>query len=227
MPAAVTRVLASPFRAGYAHWEAILALHRLCAVAAHSFVADGMVLALMQVTTCVAALVYHVVAKPYSAASANQTQTVLLTLLTAIALLSVPQAVLDTNAGTENIYDQLEHASTVTACFFVAPACTLGLALIAQAWQERRQAAMCCSALGTALVSVACGTGSWDQMASGIVACACSTCWQGISPAPGADPPQELQEQLLGADDGGEMTAGDRNPDSKLVSNSRGLRLTS
>ena len=73
-------------------------------------------------------------------ASANHAQTALLSLLALVALLNVPQAMLDTNALAASVT-----ASALTtrlleaeAVLLLAPAAFVGTALLVLAWRSRR-----------------------------------------------------------------------------------------
>ena len=204
LPPALSSKLKAPYRYGCLHWEAVMALHRLCVVAVYSLVssADSAVAAVLQTLICGAALMVHVACRPFSEPSANHAQTALLTCLTVVALLNVPQAMLDTNAIAESphataLIGQLKDGEAV---LLLAPALLVGTALAALAWQRRRELAAAARAGCEALARCPGATASAAA---------------GLCPAPcggEADEEAPLEEPLLGG--------------AKLVSNSRGLRLT-
>ena len=134
LPPAVVTTLRAPFRDGCAHWEAVLALHRLVVVAVYSFVSssDSAVAAVLQALVCCVALVVHVAARPYRETSTNRVQTALLSFLVVVALLNVPQAAIDTNAATQTatmarLVGRLQGAE---AALLLAPACLALLVLL-------------------------------------------------------------------------------------------------
>jgi hypothetical protein len=201
LPPAVAKKLCAPYREGCGHWEAVQALHRMVVVAVYSFVSsvDSAVAAVLQTVVCMAALAVHLSYRPFAMASANHAQTALLFLLALVAVLNVPQAMLDTNAVAVS-----EHAGALTkrlrdaeAALLLAPAVVVGAAVLALAWRERRaldqKVAAGCGALA----------GYPRAVASALTAAVCRR---------EDDEESQLEEPLL------------RN--YMLVSNSRGLRLT-
>ena len=204
LPVALSAKLRAPYRYGCGHWEAVMALHRLCVVAVYNLVssAGSAMAAVLQTLICMVALMIHVAYRPYSEDSANRTQAVLLSILVVIALLNVPQAMLDTNAVAESPHakaflDQLKAAETG---MLLAPALVVGAALLVLAWRLRRQLA--------AEVRATCAA---------IVRCPRGLC---LLRATGTETSMEapLDEPLLADAEPGQLS-------SKLVSNSRGLRL--
>ena len=77
LPPVLSGRLRAPYRYGCQHWEAVLALHRLCVVTVYSLVssADSAVAAVLQTLICITALVVHVACRPFSEPSANHAQT--------------------------------------------------------------------------------------------------------------------------------------------------------
>jgi hypothetical protein len=219
-PAAQT--LSAPFKEGCAYWEAVLALHRLCAVTAHSFIVNSATLALLQVLVSMTALACHLLCQPFRAASANRTQTALLSLLVVVALINVPQAVLDTNAqsASTTMLAHIAHLRDAGAVLLFAPACVLGTALVVRIWQQRQQVALAFAATGTALSMSGFSSGSVEEGAAGCVSFACALC-SGCRQARAEEP---LGEPLVAYDCGGEEGADGR--DAAVIENSRGLRLT-
>jgi hypothetical protein len=193
-------MLRAPYREGCGHWEAALALHRLIVVAIYSSGgADSAVAAVLQTLVCCTAFAVHVLWQPFRERSANRAQTALLACLVVVALLNVPQAMLDTNAVTES-----EHANVLLgklrdaeAVLLLAPAALVGAALLALAWRR------------------------WHDVAAAARAgCAVFARCSGEN----ADEEVPLDELLLDSSDSdGGSDSGSK---SKLFSNNRGLRLT-
>ena len=197
LPAPLAAKLRAPYRDGCGHWEAVLALHRLAVVVVYSF-GVGAVAAVLQTLICVIALMAHQTRQPFRKPSANRAQTALLSLLALVALLNVPQAVLDTNARAESrtVRVLTRQLREVEAVLLLAPTLVLGTALLAMAWQRRVELAH--------KVSTDC--------AAALVHCSC------IAGARAAGEEGPLDELLL--------PDPIPSPNRKLVSNSRGVRLT-
>jgi uncharacterized membrane protein YgcG len=156
LPSPLVARLRAPYREDCGHWEAVLALHRLCVVAVFSF-GSGAVAAVLQTLVCGIALIVQTLWQPFRARSANRVQTALLAFLVVVALLNVPQAMLDTNARDESdeakrLIRQMQNGEAV---LLLAPALTLGAALLVLAWRRRRDVAGgvggCCVALARCL----------------------------------------------------------------------------
>jgi hypothetical protein len=205
LPPVVSAKLRAPYRAEHGHWEAVQALHRLAVVVTYSFVSsvDSAVAAVLQTAVCVAALAVHLRCYPFAMASANHAQTALLSLLALVALLNVPQAMLDTSAVTASAHanaltDRLRDAE---AALLLAPAVVVGTAVLALAWHERSALAQKAAAGCAALLHCP------GAAASAVASLCCAE--------EEADEEAPLDAPLLGGATG------------ELVSNSRGLRLIS
>ena len=201
LPAPLAAKLRAPYREDCGHWEAVLALHRLSVVTVYSFGgADSAVAAVLQTLLCVIALMVHQTWQPFHERSANRAQTALLSCLVAVALLNVPQAILDTNALAESrkMKQLIEQLQGGEAVLLLAPAALVGAALAALAWHRRHELAGC--------AALARCPGATASTAAGLCAAPCG------GEADEADEEAPLEEPLLGG--------------AKLVSNSRGLRLT-
>jgi hypothetical protein len=150
--------LTAPYRDDCGHWEAVLALQRLVMVALHSFVTKTAVGAgaLLQVVVCVVALAVHLLWQPFATCNGNRAQTVLLLSLVAVALLNVPQALLDSNAEaiSSTMQDLLRQARVIEAVLILTPGILVGMAVLRLAWRWRRELAQrlfaccCCHLLG-------------------------------------------------------------------------------
>jgi hypothetical protein len=196
--AALVDRLRAPYREGCEHWEAVLALHRLAVVVAHSFtVGSAAATAVLQTLLCGVALAVHLAWKPFRDANANRAQTALLSSLVVVAQLNVPQAAIDTNALAESdkmkwLLDQLKSGE---AALLLAPAVLVGAALLVLAWRKRRalarQAAAGCAALAR------CPCALW--------ACACG---KSAAAAGAADEEAPLTEALLAQ----QLQPGDQQP---------------
>jgi hypothetical protein len=164
---------------------------------------DSAVAAVLQTMACITALMVHERWQPFRSRSANRAQTALLLCLVVVALLNVPQAAIDTNAATESdkMKQRVAQLQGGEAVLLLAPMVVVGVPLLALAWQRRRElgrrAAAGCAALAHC-------------------PCALRACVTGEG---AADEEAPLDEPLLPSSSGN--AAG-----SKLVSNSRGLRLT-
>jgi predicted outer membrane repeat protein len=205
LPVAAASKLRAPYRYGCGQWEAVMALHRLCVVAVYNLVssADSAVAAVLQTLICVAALVAHAACRPFSEPSANRTQFVLLLTLVIIALINVPQAMLDANAVEESAHAKalIKKLKDGEAVLLLAPALVVGTALLVLAWRLRRQLAAGARATCAALARCP--------------RALCLPCTAGAE----ADDEAPLDEPLLADAEPGQLSP-------KLVSNSRGLRLT-
>jgi hypothetical protein len=220
LPAPLAAKLCAPFREGCDHWEAVLALHRLSVVAVCSFGGtNSAVAAVLQTILCGVALMVQTLWQPFRERSANRAQTVLLVCLVVVALLNVPQAILDTNARAESdqmarLVRQLQGGEAV---LLLAPAALVGVALLALAWRRRCDLVAAAGAGCAALAHCSCAF--W--------ACVAGECAAADEEAP-------LDEPLLPNHSSSVSGSGSGDGDSsvavlgssKLVCNSRGLRLT-
>jgi hypothetical protein len=207
LPPAVSGKLRAPYRQGCGHWEAVQALHRLVVVAVYTFNnTDSAVTAMLQTVVCLIALVVHASCRPFTNDSANRAQTMLLTLLVIDAQLNVPQAMLDSSAvvASDHAIALMGRLRNAEAVLLLVPTVVVGAALLALAWKTRGALAAKARSLCAALVRCP------GAAANAVVNCLCAWCCDGDEEAP------PLDEPLL--------------PDSassdRLVSNSRGLRLT-
>jgi hypothetical protein len=172
LPAPLSAKLRAPYRDGCGHWEAVLALHRLSVVAVYSFGGgDSAATAVFQTLICVVALLAHALWQPFRERSANRAQTALLSCLVAVALLNVPQAMLDTNARAESdearrLLGQLQDSEAV---LLLAPAALVGAALAVLVWRRRRDPAAA-SAGASCAALVRCPCALWACVAGKCVA---------------------------------------------------------
>jgi hypothetical protein len=160
----LSAVLRAPYHEGCGHWEAVLALHRLCVVAVHSF-GGGAVAAVLQTLICFIALMVHKTYHPFREDSANRAQTALLSCIVVVALLNVPQATIDTNALAESaemtrLIGQLQDGEAV---LLFAPAALVGAALLALAWRRRRSLAAA-AWVGCAVVAGKCAAAAEEEV---------------------------------------------------------------
>jgi hypothetical protein len=167
LPAALCAMVRAPYREDCWHWEAVLALHRLCVVAIYSLVssANSAVAAVLQTLVCVAALMVHQTFQPFSEVSANRAQTALLSCLVVVALSNVPQAVLDTNAVAESAHAKafVGQLKDGEALVLLAPALLVGIALLKLTWLRRRDLAVMASGSCVTLACLAlCGGSKAD-----------------------------------------------------------------
>jgi hypothetical protein len=142
VPPAVSAKLQAPYRKCCGHWEAVQALHRVAVVVVYTFVGsvNSAVAAVLQTAVCMTALVVHLSNRPFATASANHAQTVLLSLLALVALINVPQAMLDTNAVAASaeakaLAGRFRYAE---AALLLAPAVVMVIAVLALVWRQRR-----------------------------------------------------------------------------------------
>jgi hypothetical protein len=213
LPAPLTARLRAPYCDDCGHWEAVLALHRLAVVAVHSFGGgDSAVTAVLQTLTCGTALVVHVMYRPFRERSANRAQTALLACLVVVAVLNVPQAMLDTNAlATSPTASALvEKMRDVEAVLLLAPGALVGAALLALAWRQRRSLAREAAAGCAALAGCSCVL--WARVMATLNVSCCGAA---------ADEEAPFDEPLLPS-----SSSRSKGRSSKLVDNSRGLRLT-
>ena len=156
LPAAASAKMRAPFRPDCGHWEAALALHRLAVVVVFCFISSGesAVAAVLQTLVCGIALAVQLVYRPYAEDSANHTQASLLTLLVVVALLNVPQAVVDTNATAESAHASvlLKQLRDATAVLALVPAVVMGTALPLMLWRQR---AVCATRIRAACLDLA------------------------------------------------------------------------
>jgi hypothetical protein len=155
LPPVVSQKMRAPYLNGLGHWEAVQALHRLVLVVVYTFAndVDSTIAAVLQTLVCLTALVVHLSYRPFTEASGNRTQTALLSLLVVVALLNVPQAMLDTNAVAASPYaTSLVHRfREAEAILLMVPAAVVGAAMLALAWRERRKLAQKATAVCMAL----------------------------------------------------------------------------
>jgi hypothetical protein len=200
LPPLVSQKMRAPYLHGCGHWEAAQALHRLVVVVVYTFAndVDSTISAVLQTLVCLIALVVHLSYRPFTKASGNRAQTALLLLLVVVALLNVPQAMMDTNAVVASPYatSLLHRLREAEAVLLLVPVAVVGAGLLALAWRDRRKHAQRATAVCRALARCP------GAVARAVVRC----------PADAADEESPLNEPLLGT--------------HQLVSNSRGLRLT-
>ena len=143
LPSGIAEKLRAPYRDGCGHWEAVLAMHRLLVVAVHSLVSNSAIATVLQTFIGIAALLAHQACRPFRNDSANRVQAMLLSCIVVVALLNVPQAVLDTNGHDEseemvNFNDQL---GVVEAVLLTVPVVAIVLTMLRMAW---RRESTCC-----------------------------------------------------------------------------------
>jgi hypothetical protein len=164
---------------------------------------DSAVASVLQTMVCCVAFAVHALWQPFRERSANVAQAGLLSCLVVVALLNVPQAVIDTNAVKESkkMQQRVAQLQDVEVVLLLAPAVVVGVPLLALAWRRRRE------------------LGRWAV--GGCVALARCPCalWAFVTGERASDTKALLDEPLLPSSAGSAVG-------SKLVSNSRGLRLT-
>ena len=142
---AVATKMRAPFVCDCWHWAAVLALQRLVVVAVYAFVSETASRSVCQAFVMLCFLVLHTGCRPFAQPVVQHVQTALLIVLTLVAVLNVPLAVLQTGAFAtissnpmDGIADRLNAAEAV---LLVAPGALLAAAAFICMWLERTELA--------------------------------------------------------------------------------------
>ena len=90
----VLEILHGPFRKGTLYWESVLIGRRFILLSFHTFITDRMLRGVCMTSACFVMAIHHILKNPYKDPLANKSETLSLVVLTLIAAINFPKAIL-------------------------------------------------------------------------------------------------------------------------------------
>ena len=90
----VLEILHGPFRKGTLYWESVLIGRRFILLSFHTFITDRMLRGVCITSACFVMAIHHILKNPYKDPLANKSETLSLVVLTMIAAINLPKAIL-------------------------------------------------------------------------------------------------------------------------------------
>ena len=90
----VLEILVGPFRKGTLYWESVLIGRRFILLSFHTFITDRMLRGVCMTSVCFVMAIHHILKNPYKDPLANKSETLSLVVLTLIAAINLPKAIL-------------------------------------------------------------------------------------------------------------------------------------